>query len=106
MHETQEEAMAREVRAIDQERLDAYFEKRGLARATNEKATTDPETLKDFHTFIGLRGEAELTDRQLRSYVSLKAGRTSSGEATNMTAKRSERGFSGVAMTWMLETLL
>ncbi|MDC0935222.1 class I SAM-dependent methyltransferase, partial [Pirellulales bacterium] len=73
LRETHEAALAREVRGITQESLDAYFAERGVQREAHEKATTQPETLAEFRTFERVRGEAQLSVDQATRYDTLQA---------------------------------
>ena len=73
MRETPEAALAREVRGITQDKLDDYYQERGVERAAHEKATTNPESLDEFRTFIRFKGEGELTEDQVTRYDTLQA---------------------------------
>ena len=73
MRQKLEDAIQERVEAITQDDLDAHFKKQGVRREAYEKATTNPETLDEFRTFIRHRGEQELSDEQLTKFDQLQA---------------------------------
>lgn len=90
------------VASLTDEAIKAHFEKNQADYAEKKKAVENPETLKDFNTFIAYRGEKALSPEQLAKYDALRAeAGMAARESRNIEQKGTLGPVAGAAETPM-----
>ena len=72
---TYEQAEAELIESVSEEDLKAFYDKRRQEKAEQEKAISNPQTIKEYNEFIRIKGKESLTSEQLTHFEELKASR-------------------------------